>query len=99
MERLADKWLIYNRKKTGTLARVKLLPEDGLFYLGGKAFKAAQLLRLCVCRALCQQAVCFHVPQHPAAVLQRRLYPGILRFQPGILLFEQFVQLLLLLQQ
>lgn len=22
-----DKWLIYNRKKTGTLARVKLLPE------------------------------------------------------------------------
>jgi len=76
-----------------------ILPEDGLFYLGGKAFKAAQLLRLCVCRALGQQTIRFHVPQHLAAVLQRCLHPGILRLQPGILLFQQFVQLLLLFQQ
>ena len=79
--------------------RKGILPEDGLFYLGGKALKAAQLLRLCVCRALGQQAVCFHIPQHLAAVLQRRLHPGILRFQPGVLLLEHFVQLLLLFQQ
>ena len=65
-----------------------ILPKDGLFHLGGKAFKAAQLLRLCVCRALGQQTVCFHIPQHLAAVLQRRLHPGILRLQPGVLLFE-----------
>ena len=76
-----------------------VLPKDGLFYLGGKAFKAAQLLRFCVCRALGQQAVRFHVPQHLAAVLQRRLHPGILRLQPGVLLLQQFVQLLLLFQQ
>ena len=76
-----------------------ILPKDSLFYLGGKALKAAQLLRLCVRRALCQQAVCFHIPQHLAAVLQRRLHPGILRFQPGVLLLEHFVQLLLLFQQ
>ena len=76
-----------------------ILPEDGLFHLGSKALKAAQLLRFCVCRALGQQAVRFHVPQHLAAVLQRRLHPGILRLQPGILLFQQFVQLLLLFQQ
>ena len=76
-----------------------ILPKDSLFYLGGKALKAAQLLRLCVCRALGQQTVRFHIPQHLAAVLQRRLHPGILRFQPGILLLQQFVQPLLLLQQ
>ena len=76
-----------------------VLPEDGLFYLSGKAFKAAQLLRLCVCRALGQQAVRFHIPQHLAAVLQRRLHPCILRLQPGVLLLQQFVQLLLLFQQ
>lgn len=76
-----------------------ILPEDGLFHLGGKAFKAAQLLRLCVCRALGKQTVCFHIPQHLTAVLQRRLHPGILRFQPGVLLLQHFVQPLLLFQQ
>ena len=76
-----------------------ILPEDSLFHLGSKALKTAQLLRLCVCRALSQQAVRFHISQHPAAVLQRRLHPGILRLQPGVLPLQQFVQLLLLFQQ
>ncbi|MEH2804899.1 hypothetical protein V7T10_07300, partial [Segatella copri] len=37
-----DKWLVYNRKKTGTLARVKLLPEaleDDEKYGGKKPYR------------------------------------------------------------
>ena len=76
-----------------------ILPQDLLLYLGGKPRKAAQLLRLCIRCALGQQAVRFHIPQHLAAVLQRCLHPVILRFQPGVLLFQQCIQLLLLFQQ
>ena len=41
----------------------------------------------------------FQIPQHFAAVFQRRLCGGVLPFQGRILLFEQFIQLFLLSQQ
>ena len=76
-----------------------ILPQHGLFDLGGQPFKAAQMLRLRVGGAFGQQAVILHVPQHLTAVFQRRLGVGILLFQLGILLFQQLVQLFLLLQK
>ena len=76
-----------------------ILPKDSLFYLGGKALKAAQLLCGQVCRAFGKQAVGFHIPQHLAAVLQCRLHRVILRSELSILLFEQGIQLLLVFQQ
>ena len=57
------------------------------------------MLWLRVCRALGQQTVFFQIPQHFAAVFQRRLCGGILPFQGRILLFEQFIQLFLPGQQ
>ena len=75
------------------------LPEDGLFHLGGKAFKAAQMLGGHIGGALCQQAVLLHIPHKAAGVVQRRAGGGVLLFQAGILLPEQFIQLLLIFQQ
>ena len=49
--------------------------------------------------ALGKQAVRFHIPQHLAAVLQSRLHRSVLRFQLGVLFFEQGIQLLLVFQQ
>ena len=76
-----------------------VLPQHGLFYLGGKALKAAQPLGGQVCRAFGKQAIGFHIPQHLTAVLQCRLHRIILRSELGILLFEQGIQLLLVFQQ
>ena len=76
-----------------------VLPEDRLFYLIGQPLKAAQMLWLRVCRALGQQTVFFQIPQHFAAVFQRRLCGGVLPFQGRILLFEHFIQLFLPGQQ
>ena len=76
-----------------------ILPEDGLFHLGGKALKAAKVLCGHIGSALGKQAVRFHIPQHLAAVLQSRLHCSVLRFQLGVLFFEQGIQLLLVFQQ
>ena len=76
-----------------------ILPQHGLFYLGGKALKAAQLLGGQVCCTFGKQAVGFHIPQHLTAVLQCRLHRVILRFELGILFFGQGIQLLLVFQQ
>ena len=76
-----------------------ILPEDALFHLGGKALKAAQLFRRHIGGAFGQQAVGLHVPQHPAAVFQRRLRGGVLGLELGVLLFQQLVQLALVLLQ
>ena len=76
-----------------------ILPENGLFHLGGKALKAAKVLCGHIGSALGKQAVGFHIPQHLAAVLQSRLHLRVLRFQLGILFFEQGIQLLLVFQQ
>ena len=76
-----------------------VLPEDRLFHLGGKALKAAQMLRLDVGGPFGQQTVIFHILQHFAAVGKGRFGGGILRFQLGRLRFQQFVQLFLLFQQ
>ena len=57
-----------------------ILPQHRLLDLGGKAFKAAQVLRLHVGGAPGQQAFVLHVPQHLTAVFQRRLGVGILFF-------------------
>ena len=76
-----------------------ILPEDGLFHLGGKALKAAKVLCGHIGSALGKQAVRFHIPQHLAAVLQSRLHRSVLRFQLGVLFFEQGIQLLLVFQQ
>ena len=76
-----------------------ILPENGLFHLGGKALKAAKVLCGHIGSALGKQAVRFHIPQHLAAVLQSRLHLRVLRFQLGILFFEQGIQLLLVFQQ
>ena len=76
-----------------------ILPENGLFHLGGKALKAAKVLCGHIGSALGKQAVRFHIPQHLAAVLQSRLHRSVLRFQLGVLFFEQGIQLLLVFQQ
>ena len=76
-----------------------VLPEDGLFHLGGKALKAAQMLGRHIGRSLCQQAVILHIPHKPPGVIQRRAGGRVLLFQAGILLLEQFIQLLLIFQQ
>ena len=81
------------------MARKGVLSEHGLFHLGGKALKAAQLLCGHIGSALGKQAVGFHIPQHLTAVLQCRLHRSVLRFQLGVLFFEQGIQLLLVFQQ
>lgn len=70
-----------------------------VFYLGGKAFKAAQVLRLHVGGAPGQQAFVLHVPQHLAAAFQRGGGGIALGFELGVLLLQQLVQPFLLFQK
>ena len=76
-----------------------ILPQHRLFDLGGKAFKAAQVLRLHVGGAPGQQAFVLHVPQHLAAAFQRGGGGIALGFELGVLLLQQLVQPFLLFQK
>ena len=57
------------------------------------------MLRRHICRTLGKEPFLLHIPQHPAAVLQRCAGVLVLLFQPGVLLLQQLVQLPLLCQQ
>ena len=76
-----------------------ILPQHRLLDLGGKAFKAAQVLRLHVAGAPGQQAFVLHVPQHLAAAFQRGGGGIALGFELGVLLLQQLVQPFLLFQK
>ena len=76
-----------------------ILPQHRLPDLGGKAFKAAQVLRLHVGGAPGQQAFVLHVPQHLAAAFQRGGGGIALGFELGVLLLQQLVQPFLLFQK
>ena len=76
-----------------------ILPQHRLLDLGGKAFKAAQVLRLHVGGAPGQQAFVLHVPQHLAAAFQRGGGGIALGPELGVLLLQQLVQPFLLFQK
>ncbi|MEH2831835.1 site-specific integrase, partial [Segatella copri] len=77
-----DKWLIYNRKKTGTLARVKLLPEalelmakyedearDTLFPLLSPNRVRIDLITICKL-AETSKTYSYHVSRHTFATME-----------------------------
>ena len=92
--RTARKGIVPVLKFEHQLARLKFFVRAG-----SKALKAAKVLCSHIGSALGKQAVRFHIPQHLAAVLQSRLHRSVLRFQLGVLFFEQGIQLLLVFQQ
>ena len=74
-----------------------VLPQHRLFHLSGQPFEAAQMLLSDFGGAFGQQAVGLHILEHLPA-LGQRLLCGV-SAQLGVLFFQHFVQLFLLLEQ
>ena len=74
-----------------------VLPQHCLFHLSGQPFEAAQMLLFDFGGSFGQQAVGLHILKHLPA-LGQRLLCGV-SAQLGVLFFQHFVQLFLLLEQ